>query len=158
MELTKPQIQRIDSFLERLGCEYIDIRYEMVDHIATEIENKVNNYDDFFQKDGMRGQFLGYMMRQKNELQNIYAQQSKKMFWNNFGKILKQMLYELKNVKVLFFIIATIIGSHFLFKASIFYASITSILFATSSAMYFYYTKVSHPIKSIPFIKYFLKM
>ena len=33
MELTKKQIQRIDSFLEGIGIEYIDIRFEMVDNI-----------------------------------------------------------------------------------------------------------------------------
>ncbi len=48
MELRRSHIKRIDSFLERLGFEYMDIRFEMVDHIATEIEEKITDYDTFF--------------------------------------------------------------------------------------------------------------
>ena len=84
MELTKEQIQRIDSFLERLGCEYIDIRYEMVDHIASDIENKVDDFDAFFEKKEKRGKFLGYMMHQKKELEDTYIQQSKRQLFFKF--------------------------------------------------------------------------
>ena len=62
MELSKKHINRIDGFLERFGCEYIDIRFEMADHIASDIEENVTDYDSFFQKDNFKGEFLGYMM------------------------------------------------------------------------------------------------
>lgn len=37
-KLTSEQIQFIDNRLYNMGVKYIDIRYEMVDHIASEIE------------------------------------------------------------------------------------------------------------------------
>ena len=46
MELTKEQIKKIDLFLEGIGIEYLDIRFEMVDHIATEIENTLEQRND----------------------------------------------------------------------------------------------------------------
>ncbi len=101
MELSKDQIQRIDGFLERLGFEYIDIRYEMVDHIATDIEQNIVNHDEFFRKNKMHGQFLGYMMRKKNDLEKNYVQQSKKQFLFNLWKITKQVSKSILNFKVL---------------------------------------------------------
>ena len=47
MELTKEHIKRINDFLEGIGIEYIDIRFEMVDHIASEIKNKVDDKNLF---------------------------------------------------------------------------------------------------------------
>jgi len=138
MKLKKQYIQRIDSFLERLGCEYIDIRYEMVDHLASEIEEKVADFDDFFKKDKMRGKFLGFMMRKKNELLDNYSQQSKKQFWTNFVSIFKQMAKELLNAKVLLFIILTITTFKFLVSYNVLYAAITALVLAIISASWFF--------------------
>jgi hypothetical protein len=45
MTLTKADIQKIDSYLKENGISYWDIRLEMIDHIACEIENKKGSYD-----------------------------------------------------------------------------------------------------------------
>ena len=46
MELTKEQIQYIDNLLKKEGIKYWDIRIEMLDHIATDIEQNAES-DDF---------------------------------------------------------------------------------------------------------------
>ena len=46
MELTKDQIQYIDNLLKKEGIKYWDIRIEMIDHIATDIEQNAES-DDF---------------------------------------------------------------------------------------------------------------
>lgn len=51
-KLTKEKIECIDGLLFRLGVKYMDIRYEMVDHIASELETKEgdfkNNLKEYF--------------------------------------------------------------------------------------------------------------
>ena len=38
--LTQQELQLIEDQLLGLGIKYIDLRYEMLDHIATELEEK----------------------------------------------------------------------------------------------------------------------
>jgi len=45
MTLTKADIQKIDSHLKKQGISYWDIRLEMTDHIACDMENKEGSYD-----------------------------------------------------------------------------------------------------------------
>ncbi len=58
-KLTPDQIRFIDRYLENSGVEYLDIRYEMTDHIATAIEQKEGNFYDEFQD---------YMVKNKGAL------------------------------------------------------------------------------------------
>ena len=46
MELTKEQLQQIDERLKSGGIKYWDLRLEMIDHIATDLEQNAKN-DDF---------------------------------------------------------------------------------------------------------------
>lgn len=46
MGLTREQIQFIDDRLYNLGVKYIDIRYEMVDHIASELETMDGDFGE----------------------------------------------------------------------------------------------------------------
>lgn len=58
-KLTTEEIQFIDDRLYNLGVEFIDIRYEMVDHIASELETKEGNF---------KANLLKYFMINKDEL------------------------------------------------------------------------------------------
>ena len=45
MELTQQQLQHINNYIDAKGINYIDVRYEILDHICTEIEMLMqNNY------------------------------------------------------------------------------------------------------------------
>lgn len=94
MELSKEQIKRIDTFLEGMGVEYIDIRLEMVDHIATEIEEKVNDVDEFFENKKFQTHFVKYMLSQRSRLFKNYNKQVEKSFWANIKKILIYVVKE----------------------------------------------------------------
>ncbi len=61
MKLTETQIKFIDKYLKNSGVDYLDIRYEMTDHVATAIENKEGDFYD---------EFKAYMTENKRELLN----------------------------------------------------------------------------------------
>lgn len=94
MELSREQIKRIDSFLEGIGVEYVDIRLEMVDHIATEIEEKVNDVDVFFEDKGFQTPFVKFMLSKKAQFLKSYRKQVKRSFWSNTKKIIVDVLRE----------------------------------------------------------------
>lgn len=58
-KLTTDEIQFIDTYLANSGVEYLDIRYEMTDHVATAIEDM----DGDFMED-----FKSYMIKSKQQL------------------------------------------------------------------------------------------
>jgi hypothetical protein len=63
MKLTKEEIQFIDTYLKSSDVLYADIRQEMVDHIATGVEQKMEGEAlDFYQA------FKAYMRVHKKEL------------------------------------------------------------------------------------------
>jgi hypothetical protein len=45
MKMTKEDIQFIEDYLKENGISYWDIRLEMIDHIACDMENKEGSYD-----------------------------------------------------------------------------------------------------------------
>lgn len=52
MELTKEQILQIETFLERRKFDYVDLKYEILDHIISDIEQKVEtgiSFNDAFE-------------------------------------------------------------------------------------------------------------
>ena len=87
MQLTQEQTKRINDFLEGIGVEYIDIRYEMVDHIASEMEEKVNDTEAFFENQRFQTIFVKYMLSKKDALQKKYEKIVKKRFWADTKKI-----------------------------------------------------------------------
>ena len=48
MKLTKENIKFIDTYLENSNIIHIDIRMEMLDHIASVIETKMENGQPYF--------------------------------------------------------------------------------------------------------------
>jgi hypothetical protein len=43
MKLNQEQIQYIDNYLQFLGVQFIDVRLELIDHLASEFENGSEN-------------------------------------------------------------------------------------------------------------------
>lgn len=107
MKLTKEHTKRIDSFLERLGCQYIDIRFEMVDHIASEIEDKVDDIPHFFEKNKFETPFLRYMISKNEEFQNRYAKLTKAANFKNIKQVLKLSLVQLTKIKTISLLLLT---------------------------------------------------
>ncbi|AIZ41053.1 hypothetical protein [Cellulophaga baltica] len=64
MKLEKKEIQFINTYLQNSEIEFTDVRMEMVDHVASEVENKMKSEDlDFYHA------FKNYMMLYKKEHQ-----------------------------------------------------------------------------------------
>ncbi|KAF9659110.1 hypothetical protein ABHQ57_01515 [Tenacibaculum sp. ZH5_bin.1] len=142
MELTKEQIKRIDIFLEGIGIEYIEIRFEMVDHIATEIESTVEDTNAFFEGKGFQVPFIKYMLSRKKALKNRYEKQTKKLHWYYTKTILKDILKKViypKNVLVILFFlfICFFFGPKYVKETSVFiFSSLMLNLVYTSYASY----------------------
>ena len=59
MKLSDDQIRFIDTYLKNSGIKYLDVRYEMTDHIATALEAVDGNFNENFRQ---------YMLEHKQEL------------------------------------------------------------------------------------------
>lgn len=97
MKLTKENIQFIDTYLENSDIRYVDVRMEMVDHVASEIETKfeAGNTRDFYNV------FKDYMVINKSML----LANNKQFLKATDKKIFKALLKELKKpITVLLFL------------------------------------------------------
>lgn len=75
MKLTKENIVFIDNYLQNSGVFYYDVRVEMLDHVATAVEKKMEEESlDFYEA------FKEYMMLNKKELLK------NDKFWSRFSK------------------------------------------------------------------------
>ncbi|CAM1352098.1 hypothetical protein [Tenacibaculum crassostreae] len=119
MKLTKEQVQRIDSFLQGIGADYIDIRLEMVDHIASEIEEKVEDVEEFFDNKKFQTHFVKYMLSRKDKLIDQYNKQEKRLTWFCLILIFKDFLKQLARIQnlnliALISVLCFIVGPNFL--------------------------------------------
>ncbi|MDH7913691.1 hypothetical protein [Winogradskyella sp. SYSU M77433] len=89
MKLTKENIKFIDTYLENSNIIHIDIRMEMLDHIASVIETKMENGDkrDFYFI------FKDYMVDNKNSLLN----NNKSFIKDTDRRLTKSIFHELFN-------------------------------------------------------------
>lgn len=63
MVLDKQKIKFIDNYLTKSGVDFLDIRMEMLDHVASAVEEKMQKENlDFYDA------FKSYMLKNKNEL------------------------------------------------------------------------------------------
>lgn len=86
MKLTKENIQFIDTYLINSNVIYVDIRYEMIDHIATAVEEKMNNEKiDFYDA------FKNYMVSNKNEILKI-NKEANSISWIEVKKFLNYLI------------------------------------------------------------------
>ena len=65
MSLTVEQIQFIDNYLKNEGIEYLDIRVEMIDHVASGVEIEMKEHGTLFYE-----AFKKYMLLHKKGLLN----------------------------------------------------------------------------------------
>lgn len=94
--ITTNQIQLIDESLKKIGVSYIDIRYEMTDHIATALED--DEKDRPFEH-----KLKGYIVNHKKELQKI----NKKFMFISMVNAYKKLLYNMFTIRflALFFLV-----------------------------------------------------
>ena len=50
MRLSKEHIQQVEAYLTQKGLKYIDVRYEVLDHMVTDIEHLMNSKNISFEE------------------------------------------------------------------------------------------------------------
>ncbi|NNC33926.1 MAG: hypothetical protein HKO09_03515 [Croceitalea sp.] len=80
MKLTQEQIQSIDTYLKNHDIQFIDVRAELVDHIASDEENRMNQNNQTFYN-----AFKDYMVENKRTLLKHYESHKKKMLYKSLG-------------------------------------------------------------------------
>ena len=84
MKLTKDDIVFIDTYLKNHNVIYLDIRYEMIDHIATGVEAKMNSEQlDFYYA------FKNYMAVHKTAI----LKNNKNRYSSSWGSIKQFLLF-----------------------------------------------------------------
>lgn len=78
MKLTQDNIKSIDIALGKIGIAYIDIRCELTDHVATELEHKDGDFET---------ELKAYIEENKKQLKRL----NRKMFFAGFGKSYKEL-------------------------------------------------------------------
>jgi len=136
MKLEKEDIQFIDSYLKKEGVTFVDIRYEMVDHIASAVEEKME-----VQKASFDYAFKTYMAANKKEIMKsnkkylqLAGNKAFSVLFKNFIKpvfifltgLVFLLFYTLTNVfsgfdhqaafQILHFILTMLLGGTFLYK------------------------------------------
>lgn len=142
MELTKEYIKRIDEYLIRMDFEYTDIRYEIVDHIASEIEENITDIDGFFTKNGLRGEFLMYMLSQDEKLTKSYEKLVKQRNWHDQLFILKAIAKEFLKIKTVFLILSSALFVFYFVKINVktsFFSLIAIFVVLFSYSVYTYH-------------------
>ncbi|TXK78493.1 hypothetical protein [Mesonia sp. K4-1] len=83
-KLSKDELEFIDNYLKNSGVEYIDVRLEILDHVASAIEAKMEEeHIDFYEA------FKSYMVANKKELlkqTDSFAKESLKKVLQMVGK------------------------------------------------------------------------
>ena len=105
MELTKEQIKYIDHRLENDGIKYWDIRIEMLDHVVSNIENKLqqesseNDFKEFVQESfvelGWKENFNG------GGLESVFLQRLKIYSKGANKGVVKEYKEKLSDIKVI---------------------------------------------------------
>jgi hypothetical protein len=116
MELTTQQIQEIDNCLKKKGIKYWDIRIEMLDHVVTDVEKRLDKGEgleeaisDSFVTLGWDGK-LKYL--NKKGWQNTNDKYRREHF--------KGMLNYFKNIKNILLLVVSILALFFLSEILIF--------------------------------------
>jgi hypothetical protein len=136
MKLSKNQIEFIDKFLKRNDVEFVDIREEMIDHIASAVEEKmITDNTDFHDT------FVSYVNYNRKELFIM----NKNIWRFSFSEIKSYLHYFLKPASlsvnlfllVLFFLFRTN-ENVVLFKDNFpFYFMLSMLILSLSNFVYF---------------------
>lgn len=104
MKLVKQDIQHIDTWLKKHGIKYIDIRYELMDHLISEYES-IENYPDL----------ESFLKERLAWCKKVAKEKEKSLKSGYLQEIWKQLLGIYKNKKNLFIIVIVVFCYYLLF-------------------------------------------
>ncbi|MFD0795880.1 hypothetical protein ACFQZJ_00290 [Maribacter chungangensis] len=87
MRLTREELQFIDTYLINMDIQFIDVRMELLDHIATTLEKEMSDNNRSFYD-----AFKDYMVQHKKQLEKDYKKLRKDLQKKSFGILGRKML------------------------------------------------------------------
>lgn len=99
MELTKEQLQKIDNRLKMGGIKYWDLRLEMIDHIASDLEKNADTNDfktelnNSFKRIGWQGNLKYLNTEGWQNVNKKYRKEYKDQIWCNLKQHLTWLLF-----------------------------------------------------------------
>jgi len=121
-KLTVEEIEFTWNYLKNSGVEFVDVRTEMTDHVASALEEMLDEIPEA----GFYGVFKSYMIQHKKDL----IENAGKYRWSIDKKVLKAVLKNLMNWKVL--------TSAFLVAILLFTVDFATIMNPTQISIVFY--------------------
>lgn len=140
-KLSQENIEFISTYLQKSGVDYFDIRMEMTDHVASEIENRMKKGD----RHSFYLIFKEYMQQHKTHLLKNYKGFKRMVF----KRVMIQTGHNLFHSKVLAFVLLILVGVNifpvfFSGYWSVIHMSFTGILFLFYLLPYFISDKDKH--------------
>lgn len=144
IELTKEQLQFIDHRLENEGIKYWDVRIEMLDHIVSDVENKLtdeNTQHEF--KVIVQGALVS--LGWQENFNGGGLDDLNKQGWKNANKGYRQLFYKsfidsFKNYLILLVLTVFLLGFYFLSEVLLHktFLKVSYGIFLSSIVLYFY--------------------
>lgn len=92
-ELTPAQIDELYAFVKRKGVDYYDLQIELVDHLASEIEQKIEDYPALTFEKALESVYAGFGIFGFTEVIEkahfAVARRSTKLWWSYFKQFWK---------------------------------------------------------------------
>ncbi|WP_047417813.1 hypothetical protein [Cellulophaga sp. Hel_I_12] len=104
MKLVKQDIQNIDRWLEKKGIKYLDVRYELMDHLINEYES-LDNYPDL----------NSFLKERLPWCKKVVKEKQKAIHWSYQKEVWKQFLNLFLNIKTLVLILFAILFYYVLY-------------------------------------------
>jgi len=102
MTLNKEQLLAIKSFIEKRGIIYLDVQMEILDHVASSIEEKITtnpslNFEEVLKQTHLSFGVLGFSVIETG-IVNALSKRYNRFFWKNFLSF-----FGLKYIPIVFF-------------------------------------------------------
>jgi len=104
MKLVKQDLQNIDHWLEKKGIKYLDVRYELMDHLINEYES-LDNYPDL----------NSFLKERLPWCKKVAKEKQKSIHWAYQKEVWKQFLNLFLSIKTLVLISFAILGYYVLY-------------------------------------------
>lgn len=133
-KLDQEELEFIDNYLKNSGVEYIDVRLEMLDHVASAVETKMKTEEAEFYET-----FKAYMMGNKKELLRQTNTFAKESFTKVVKMIGKNLFHPLSLIITAAVVIITVVLFDFLkqhlmfFSMGLFFLEFVAIVLITKT-------------------------
>lgn len=101
MKLSKAQIKQLRDLISYKGHVYIDVQYEILDHVACKVEAFMEEKPSLSLDQAFREVFASFGHKGFNELDESYRKMIAKRHWRYFWEELKLFLFSFKVLLVL---------------------------------------------------------